>query len=69
MAAGAIPTRAAALFAAAELPQCSGQVWIWVVGQETVGVLVVDELAVDKPLDRTAPSACTGQVVRPARTT
>ena len=44
VAGGAITTRATALFAAAELPQCSGQVWIWVVGQETVGVLVVDEL-------------------------
>lgn len=36
------------------LPEGSGQVWIWVAGQEAVGGLIVDERVVGQPLDRAA---------------
>jgi hypothetical protein len=36
------------------LSQGSGQVRIWVAGQEAVGDLIVDERIVGQPLDRTA---------------
>jgi len=37
--------------------QGSGEVWIWVAGQEAVGRLVVNERVVGQPLDGTAPGA------------